>query len=707
MFLLLLLLFCIFTCLLHAGSGTYIVATGMNKKNKSIYRVIKSVALLWLLATGKIIFAQKPEGKATAATDTASVLRLIKEGSLLTDKNPDEALRFFLVAEAQSRQSGYTKGMALANAKIARWYFGNNSDKAIEYSRKALLHFGGGNDENTDEKADVHLLLAETFDEQGKQDSSAYYYYLLGNEVGAGNISDGKLAVDLYTKLLIFWMNLDYTGGDNTDYLKTMKGYVDKAKLAAASIRDSAEAVSSVYFMEGAYFHALKSFDSARYYYKLYLKERERINKISLPRKISVFTNIADTYLQEQRPGDAMVFINKVYELNNSPEMIKYLAFYIQFTNLMTGRALFQQKKYSNAIAITNEALEKLKTTGSHLRAEVVEAYKTLADSYEAMGDYRDALAQRNQYIFLHDSLMKKDKIDMVNRLEMRYRIVEKDKALAEQKLKIAAIENRVRSRNLLIAGIVLLVLFSIIGFGLWRRKNIHKQKLQQERIDNLQQKMEIERLNATIDGEEKERTRIARELHDGIGALLTGAKMNFELVKKSSQYEHNADFIEGIKLLEETASGLRETAHNIMPEVLMQEGLSNAVHSFCERMTGKGGTAISFQTLGASENMDARFDLPVYRIIQELIQNIRKHANATSALVQMNFHDDGGVDITVEDDGAGMNVSTANKTNGMGLKNIQERVKQLGGRIDINSNIGKGTSVYLEFEPGKNKSGI
>jgi hypothetical protein len=253
------------------------------------------------LATGKIIFAQKPEGKATAATDTASVLRLIKEGSLLTDKNPDEALRFFLVAEAQSRQSGYTKGMALANAKIARWYFGNNSDKAIEYSRKALLHFGGGNDENTDEKADVHLLLAETFDEQGKQDSSAYYYYLLGNEVGAGNISDGKLAVDLYTKLLIFWMNLDYTGGDNTDYLKTMKGYVDKAKLAAASIRDSAEAVSSVYFMEGAYFHALKSFDSARYYYKLYLKERERINKISLPRKISVFTNIADTYLQDMK----------------------------------------------------------------------------------------------------------------------------------------------------------------------------------------------------------------------------------------------------------------------------------------------------------------------------------------------------------------------------------------------------------------------
>ena len=143
------------------------------------------------------------------------------------------------------------------------------------------------------------------------------------------------------------------------------------------------------------------------------------------------------------------------------------------------------------------------------------------------------------------------------------------------------------------------------------------------------------------------------------------------------------------------------------MPEVLMQEGLSNAVRSFCERMTGKGGTVISFQTLGSFENMDSSFDLPVYRIIQELIQNIRKHAKASTALVQMNFHDDGGIDITVEDDGAGMDVSKTNGTNGMGLKNIQERVKQLGGRIDINSSIGKGTSIYLEFEPGKNKSEI
>ncbi|MBL0357561.1 MAG: hypothetical protein IPP72_12075 [Chitinophagaceae bacterium] len=648
--------------------------------------------------------AQTNEKTASMAQqfDTTSILLLLQEGSHLTDKKPEAALESFITAAERSRQLNFAKGLALSNAKMARWYFGNNSDKSIEYSRQALKYFEQDAASATDDKAEVHLLMAEAFDEQGRLDSSAYYYYLLGSEIESGNITNPKLAVDLYTKLAIFWINLDYGSKEGDEYFRTLKRFVDKAKMAAVSIKDSADAVSSVYFLQGAYFHALKKFDSARYYYNTYLQEREKLNKIVLARKISTLTNIADTYLQENRPDDAMQYINKVEAMVNAPQQTRYLVFYMLFTNLLKGKALYQQHKYMPAVDLLNETLEKLKTTGTHLRGELLDAYKTLANSYEASGDYKNALLQNNRYIAMYDSLMKKDKIDMINRLEIRYRMVEKDKALAEQKLKIAAVENRVRSRNYLIGGISFLAFFTAFGFVLWRRKNIHKQRLQQERIDNLQQKMEIERLNATIDGEEKERTRIAGELHDGIGSLLTAAKMNFEMVRRNSQYEHNPDFIEGIKLLEETASGLRETAHNIMPEILMQEGLSDAIKSFCERMTGKGGTVISFQTLGTAGEMDTSFYLPVYRIVQELIHNVRKHAKAATALVQMNFHEDGGLDITVEDDGNGMEITMIKSSAGMGLKNINERVKQLGGRIDINSIKGRGTSVYMEFEPGK-----
>ncbi len=636
--------------------------------------------------------------------DTSSILRLLEEGNRLADKNPEEALQDFVTAAERSRFLKYTRGIALANTKMAKWYFGSNTDKTIDYGRQALHYFEILALPSTEEKAEVHLLLAEAFDEQGRQDSSAYYYYLLGSEIEAGNISNPQLAVDLYTKLAIFWINLDYGSNENDEYFQTLKRFVDKAKMAAVSIRDSADAVTSIFFLQGAYYHALKKFDSARYYYNTYLVEREKLRKLVLARKISTLTNITDTYLQQNRPAEAMQEIAKVEALMNAPQQTRYLAFYRVFTNLLKAKALYQQRQYAHAIRLLNEALQQLKATGAHLRGELLDAYKTLAGSYEASGDYKNALVQKNKYISFYDSLMKKDKIDMINRLEMRYRMVENDKVVAEQKLKIAAIENRVRSRNYFIAGISFFAFFTAFAFVLWRRKNMHKQRLQQERIDNLQQKMEIERLNATIDGEEKERTRIAGELHDGIGSLLTAAKMNFEMVRRNSQYEHNPDFIEGIKLLEETASGLRETAHNIMPEILMQEGLSDAVKAFCERMTGKGGTVISFQTLGTPQNMDAAFNQPVYRIVQELIHNIRKHANAATAVVQMNFHDDGGLDITVEDDGVGMDNMVAKNSNGMGLKNIYERVKQLDGRIDINSIRGKGTSVYMEFEPGKNQ---
>jgi len=657
-----------------------------------------------LLLMTELTAQENEKGNPLQQFDTSSILLLLQEGSRLTDRNPEVALESFVTAAERSRQLNFAKGLALSNAKMARWYFGNNTDKAIWYGRQALLYFENGAAGSTGDKAEVHLLLAESFDEQGRLDSSAYYYYLLGSEIESGNISNPQLAVDLYTKLAIFWINLDYGSKEGDEYFQTLKRFVDKAKAAAVSIKDSADAVSSVYFLQGAYFHALKKFDSARYYYNTYLQEREKLNKIVLARKISTLTNITDTYLQQNQPDDAMEYINKVEALVNAPQQTRYLVFYMLFTNLLKGKALYQQHKYVPAISLLNETLEKFKTTGAHLRSELLDAYKTLANSYEAAGDYKNALVQNNRYIAMYDSLMKKDKIDMINRLEIRYRMVEKDKALAEQKLKLAEVENRVRSRNYLIGGISFLACFTAFGFVLWRRKNMHKQRLQQERIDNLQQKMEIERLNATIDGEEKERTRIAGELHDGIGSLLTAAKMNFEMVRRNSQYEHNPDFIEGIKLLEETASGLRETAHNIMPEILMQEGLSDAIKSFCERMTGKGGTIISFQTLGTAGEMDTSYYLPVYRIVQELIHNIRRHAKAATALVQMNFHEDGGLDITVEDDGIGMEAVSIKGSTGMGLKNINERVKQLGGRIDINSIKGRGTSVYMEFEPEKNK---
>jgi signal transduction histidine kinase len=260
-----------------------------------------------------------------------------------------------------------------------------------------------------------------------------------------------------------------------------------------------------------------------------------------------------------------------------------------------------------------------------------------------------------------------------------------------------------VRDKNFWITGISIIALSGVLIFALWRKKNIDKQKLQQERIDNLQQKINIERLQASITGEERERTRIGRELHDGIGGLLSVARMNFELAKKVNTNEENEDFNDGLKLLEEATVELRKAAYNLMPEVLLNQGLASAVQAFCEKMMSKSTTQISFQAIGNRSKVTSAFDLPIYRIIQELIHNIIKHANAKNALVQLNFQQDGTINVTIEDDGIGLPEDAFEKSLSMGLKNTKERVIDLGGKLDIQSTAETGTSIYLEFESFNN----
>ncbi|MEX0635364.1 MAG: histidine kinase, partial [Ferruginibacter sp.] len=474
--------------------------------------------------------------------------------------------------------------------------------------------------------------LAESYDEKGQKDSSAYFYYLLGAEMDAGNITNPEFAVIVFTKLTIFWVNIDYGNIANIEYKKTIQRFVEKAKQASLKIKDTADARSTVYFIQGAYHHGVKEYDSARLYYNKYILERERLQKLSSTRKISTLFNIADTYLQESKPKEALRYIDEVKKIGKEPGNASYLAFYISFIDLLTAKAYFQLKQYQICINILNKALEDLKLTGTHFRNEVVESYQIYADSYEALGNYEKALEYKNIYINLYDSITKKDRVDMISRLEIRNRMAEKDKELALQKLTLSEVNSKVRDKNIWITGISLLALSGVLIFALWRKKNIDKQKLQEERIDNLQQKINIERLQASISGEERERTRIGRELHDGIGGLLSVARMNFELAKKVKANEKNEDFNDGLTLLEEATVELRKAAYNLMPEVLLNQGLASAVQAFCEKMMSKSTTNITFQAIGNRSKVTSSFDLPIYRNIQELIHNIIKHANAKNA---------------------------------------------------------------------------
>ncbi len=341
---------------------------------------------------------------------------------------------------------------------------------------------------------------------------------------------------------------------------------------------------------------------------------------------------------------------------------------------------------FKKAEACFNEVLSIATQTNSPFNQSG--AYYDLSKVYEQAGNPAKALACMKQYLVLKDSVQSLEKMKAVSLMEVRFRTAEKDKELAENKLTIANQEAKLVRRNTVVAGTCIGALL-LLGGGAYSYRNRQRHE---------RQKYEIAVYQALAKGEEKERNRIARDLHDGIGGLLTTLKMQHKMMGKFAPgIMQNEIYGETEHLLDTTIQEVRKTAHNLMPELLLRHGLVEAVSLFCKSMQEDNSLEIDFQYYGLIQDLEESFQLAVYRIIQELVHNIVKHARATEALVQLSRHNE-ALDVTVEDNGTGMHLQQQEPGAGMGLKNVESRVKELNGKMHIKSASGEGTGVYIEF---------
>jgi two-component system, NarL family, sensor kinase len=624
--------------------------------------------------------------------DTAEVDRFIKKSKQLMEPHNDSAFYYLNRAVQQSYHCNFNDRIVRSLIELGAWYYSHDIDQSIRYSHLALQEYATRNKTNTHKPNIIYKaynILAKAFESKGVIDSSAYYYYLLNDVIEKGIITDAEYAVAVYSQLALFWLNSnwDINGG----YIEPTRLFIEKSKKAEAQLKDSSVQKYISYMLQGAYYFCIKQYDSARYYYLEFVKQRKRVGTSNVTWESAMYLNVSETYLAENRSEEAIDYLQKTFALPGLAGFPRYRL----LGQLYLAKAYYQQKKYVNSIQSFVTAMNDV-SSNNFLTKEVIEAYKITGDSYEALGSMNKAVQYKNTYIRLHDSLMKKDKLDMMNRLQIKFRMAEKDKELAEQQLIITATESRVRKKNFWIAGISMISIFLLIVFGLWRRNIQHKQILQQKEINSFQQKMEIANLNATIEGAEKERIRIARELHDGIGGLLAAAKRDFETVKITYHLHNKPDFTHGLLLLGDASAELRKTAHNMMPEILLQEGLVEAVAYFCQTVASNKATHIHFQTMGAIQKFNPAFELTVYRIVQELVHNILKHAQATEALIQMSFSEN-LFDLSIEDNGIGIPEDVMVRTRGMGLKSIEDRLRTINGKMSINKLPGNGTGIYLE----------
>lgn len=349
-----------------------------------------------------------------------------------------------------------------------------------------------------------------------------------------------------------------------------------------------------------------------------------------------------------------------------------------------------------------DQYLEKAIAVGRDVESlqELSKLYLLGSELHEKMGENASALSLRKQYEVLNDSLVGLDTRRNIHQLEIEYQTAQKEKEIADQQLIIAQnnLEIERKDKSILLWSVIAILLLSAIVIFVLVYRN--KQRINAEKMQLLKKQAELQVLNAIVDGEEKERLRLARELHDGVGGILSASKMHLSILQDNHPQAPASGQLSNIaSMLDHASQEIRNIAHNLFPDILLTNDLGAAVAGFCERVKSPGFN-IEYYCLGEMPDLNNRFKLMIYRAIQELINNVIKHARAHNVLVQLSCHD-GLLNVVVEDDGIGF---SENGKKGIGLMNLQEKVKNIDGRMSIESSHGEGTSIQLEFDVSTSK---
>lgn len=409
------------------------------------------------------------------------------------------------------------------------------------------------------------------------------------------------------------------------------------------------------------------------------------------------YQNIAAVYNKLEKPQVALTYVQRAldyYRQTGDPEGILGTLFTL-------GKTYYRLGDYSKSVEAFRES-EKM-AVESNLTGGIQYLYEALAMPYYDMGDYKNAYDTYIRYMTIRDSVYNAEKSKQIIELETKYQSEIRQKEI--QRLK--ADEKRRNALLYSLAAVILLLGFSIYYYVRLNRKNrvIAGQKLQikEEKIRELEQERLYLAARSVMEGEEAERTRLASDLHNGLGGLLSGIKINLSSMKENAVITHEniSAFNHALSLLDTSISELRRIAHNLMPETLNHYGLKTALEDFCTQVAPAGKPEISLQFFGDDIRYTKELELTMYRVIQELVNNALKHSEATMINVQV-FSEPKRLSAQVTDNGKGFDASSYEKERkgkGKGIENIRDRVTALNGKFDIWSQPGQGTEASVEIE--------
>lgn len=552
--------------------------------------------------------------------------------------------------------------IAYSSLELGRLYYrSQKNDIAIQYLYKALRIYENLN--NIDRISRCHLNIGNVFNFEKNYKKAAEEYQ---KGLKYSKIVNNKILINVFLTNIgtVYMAQNQY---DSANY------YFDRSLEYALEKNNNQFKIAGLYNNKALIKKHIQQYDSALFYFNKSLKYYSQINYKN--GEISTKTNIAIT--------------------------------------------LIKMKEYEKSKTLLFEILDY--SLANNMYRTNTQIYLALSKIYTEQHQYKNALEAYQNHIVFYDSINSVIVRNRINDYRERYETEKKDQEIkllekqAEVNLlkqeKQEASNRRNKITSILLGIIVVFLIISIVfiqRYFMLRHKAaqelIHKNaEINQRKIVDLVKDQEVKSINSFMSGQEKERSRIAAELHDRLGSLLSAVKLHFSSIE-ADMHESSSDekesFSFALKLLDNSVDEVRAISHNLSKGVLMSFGIVGAIKNLCDTINTAGQLQIKFIEAGTGFNLKPEIEVELFRVIQELITNAIKHSQADEIFVQL-ISDNDGLSVVVEDQGVGFNMRKL-KNKGIGLMNLKSRVEKIGGEYNIESSEGQGTTVIIEI---KNRS--
>lgn len=639
--------------------------------------------IIGILLTAKTSFGQGHFDKQEYARmeslpdDTAKVNLLIVYAEKIQYAAPLKSGEVINTAMSISQKLNYQNGLARCYELYSTMYFyAMQLDSCNTMLDVAFGLIAGKNDpESKKIKASLFQRKGAVKHQQQDMDSAIHYYLLSANIYSETGLPE-RAIISFYNISGIYrYLN------DTSQALY----YARQTRAIAVSANDSVYLLRSLIVLGDAFVLSEK-YDSVLWVANSGLQMEHRLK---MPFAYGKFHDLLGQYFSNYTTK----YDSAIHHFQIALDTITFfdIPFDQALVLLHLGEVYLKKGDNSSSIRYSKKASELArKLDMNHV---LYYTLKNLSLAYEANGNYPESLKYLKEYLVVGDTLQNRNNRKLVMELEARYQAQKKEARLAMQ---LKTIQKKTFTNYFLAAVLVALGCISILIIILFR----NNQKYQRRRINELETEKQLAATEAVLKGEEQERTRLAKDLHDGLGGMLAGIKYSFQTMKENliMTPENQEAFERSMDMLDSSISEMRRVAHNMMPEALVKFGLDAALKDYCNDINKSGVLSVTYQSAGIENaTINQTTSVALYRIVQELVSNTIRHSGATTALVQV-IKSAAGIALTVEDNGKGFDTSVLQQTKGMGWSNIQSRVDFLKGKMDVQSSEKTGTSVLIEL---------